>query len=92
MVDMFSWMNALTGDTPGLFGLLILISVFMISFILNAKKETEVAFAMASWITMLTAIFLSMLQGSMGYLIPGNYVAVCVTISAISVVVLYINR
>ena len=91
MVDMFSWMNVLT-EPSGLFGALILISVFMITFILNAKKDATTSFALASWLTMITAIFLSMLQGSFGYLIPGNYLAITITLAAISVVLLYMER
>jgi len=91
MVDMFSWMNALT-DTSGLFGLLVLCTIFVITFILNTSKDLEVAFAIASWLTMVSAIFLSMLTGSFGYLIPGTYVSATVTIAAISVIVLYLRR
>ena len=91
MVDMFSWMNALTSESVGLFGALILISVFVVSFILNSSKEMEVAFAIASWITMISAIFLSMLEGSFGYLIPSAWVSLTVTIAAISVIMLYLR-
>jgi len=89
---MFSWMNALTTDTYGLFGLLVLVSLFVITYILNANKETEVAFAIASWVTCVSAIFLSMIQGSFGYLIPGNYVSATVFLAAISVIVLYLRN
>ena len=90
MVDMFSWMNVLT-DTEGIFGLLVLCTIFVITFILNTNKDLEVAFAIASWLTMVSAIFLSMLTGSFGYLIPGTYVSATVTIAAISVIVLYLR-
>jgi hypothetical protein len=89
---MFSWMNALTTDVPGLFGILILVSVFTITFILNANKELEVSFAIASWITCISSIFLSMLTGSFGYLIPGNYVSATVFLAAISVILLYMRQ
>ena len=92
-IDLFSWMNAVTTDTPGLFGGLILLSIFVITFILNStNREMEVSFAVASWITCIAAIFLSMLEGSFGYLIPGDYVSITVTIAAISVIILYIRR
>ena len=91
MVDMFSWMNALTTDAPGLFGLLVLISIFIVTFILNANREIEVSFAISSWMTCISAIFLSMLQGSFGYLIPGEYVSATVTLAAVSVVMLYLK-
>ena len=91
MVDMFSWMNVLTAPS-GLFGLLILVSIFTITFILNAKKDATTSFAIASWLTMISAIFLSMLEGSFGYLIPGSYLAITITLAAISVVLLYMER
>ena len=91
MVDMFSWMNALTTPT-GLFGGLILVSIFMITFILNLKKDATTAFAIASWVTMLSAIFLSMMEGAFGYLIPGNYLSVTVALAVVSVILLYMER
>lgn len=89
---MVSYMNALTTDTTGLFGLLLLVAIFVTTFILNANRELEVAFAIASWITCVSSIFLAMLEGSYGYLIPGEYVSVTVAISAISVVILYLRQ
>ena len=83
-------MNAST-DSFGLFGGLILISIFVITFILNSSKDIEVAFAIAAWLTTVSAIFLSMLEGSFGYLIPGSWVSLTVTISAISVIMLYLR-
>ena len=91
-VDMFSWMNGITSGTYIHFGMLLLVAVFSIVFILNSGKQTEVAFAIAAWITCIVSIFLAMLEGSFGYLIPGSYVAVTVTIAAISVILLYVNR
>jgi len=90
-VDMFSYMNALA-EPNGLFGLLTLCSIFIVTFILNTNKDLEVAFAVASWITMVSAIFLSMLTGSFGFLIPGTYVSATVTIAAVSVIVLYLRN
>ena len=91
-VDMFSYMNAVTTDTTGIFGLLVLVSIFVITFILNAGKEVEVAFAVSAWVTMISAILLSMLEGSYGYLIPGGYVSATVTIACISVIILYVRQ
>jgi hypothetical protein len=91
-IDLFSWMNASTTEFTGLFGTLILMAIFITVFILNSSRTMEVAFAIASWITCISAIFLSMLSGSFGNLIPGEYVSITVAIAAISVIILYIRR
>jgi hypothetical protein len=91
-VDMFSWMNSLTSGIPNLFGILMLVSIFMITFLLNTKRDITEAFAISSWITCVSSIFMAMMQGSYGYLIPGDYVGITVTLAAVSVILLYIRR
>lgn len=92
-VDLFSYMNSLTSDPfTGLFGLLILLSIFIITFSLNANKELEVAFVIASWLTAISAIFLSMLEGAYGYLIPGSYISITLSVAIISVIILYMRK
>lgn len=89
-VDMFSYMNNI--GTPGMFGALALLAIFSITYLLNANKEVEVAFAISSWITCVSAIFLSMIQGSFGYLIPGAYVSATVVLAAVAVIIMYMRR
>jgi len=90
-IDMFGYMNSLTPET-GLFGMLLLVAIFVITFTMNADKEVEVAFAISSWLTFLSAATLSVMTGAYGYLIPGNYVTITLSLAIVSVIMLYMRR
>ena len=90
-IDMFSYMNSLTPEF-GLFGMFLLIAIFVITFTMNANREFEVAFAISSWLTFVSAILLSVMEGAYGYLIPGSYVSITLAIAVVSVIILYMRR
>ena len=91
-IDLFSYGNSLTTDTVGMFGMFLLMAIFVITFSINANKELEVAFAIASWLTFISAAFLSVMEGSYGYLIDGSYVTITLTLAIVSVIILYFRK
>ena len=90
-VDLFSYTNSVTSPV-GLFGIMILIAIFIITFSLFARRDSIVAFAMSSWITMISSVFLGAMSGSFGYLIPGEAVAITTALAIISIILLYWQR
>ena len=68
----------------GMFGMGILMTLFIILYTVGLWKESDLAFASASWITFLVAIYF----GRIG-LIAGNFVAGFAAIALVAVLLLW---
>jgi len=65
------------GVTDGLYGLFLLAGVFLICFAATGQYRKEVSFAFASFIALITAVFLS----TMG-VVGGHIVVICAVLAA----------
>ena len=79
--DLFNYANIVTNNW---FGLMLIISIFIILFISFKSYETEKAFSATTFISTIIALLLSL----MGILSP-EYVIIMIVLTAISVILLF---
>lgn len=79
-VSLFQYANIVTG---GIFGIGILVIIFFVTYLNISYAENTKAFAVASWVTMLSAIFLRLMN-----IIPTFVLYLCIFIAIISIIAL----
>ena len=80
-VDLFTYSNEVTNN---MFGLGILMIIFVVSFVVSKNLPTEKAFSMACFTTTMTSYFLAILQ-----LVSGEIILIMTLLTALSVFFLY---
>jgi len=82
--DLATTMNTSLG---GMFGLGLLFTLFIIIYTIGLWRESNLAFASASWITFLVSIYF----GRVG-LIAGNFVAAFAAIALVAILLLWKSK
>jgi hypothetical protein len=82
--DFTDFANGINYNLGGMFGMGILMVLFVVVYTVGLWKESDLAFASASWITFLVSI----LFGRIG-LIPGEYVGGFAAIALVAIMLLW---